>query len=113
VFKQKAIEEALTLLKENGFEVPEPVAKNSKSRSDSVILFGEKAGSSSSSDSSNKKKDAKATGKEDDRMSMVSGKTSGSKYSKKVTCDLCGKVMRSDHLKAHRGSRHCQISKVR
>jgi hypothetical protein len=41
VFKQKAIEEALTLLKENGFEVPEPVAKNSKSRTSSEMLFGD------------------------------------------------------------------------
>jgi hypothetical protein len=73
VFKQKAIEEALTLLKENGFEVPEHVAKNSKSRTSSEMLFGY-------NDSSNKKRDAKAVDN-DDAASMISGMTSKSKYS--------------------------------
>ena len=70
VFKQKAIEEALTLLKENGFEVPEPITKVSKSRTSSEMLFGEKV-------SGNKKRDGKATDKDD--MSVASGKTSKSK----------------------------------
>ena len=68
MFKQKAIEEALTLLKENGFEVPEPVAKKNKSRTSSDMLFGEK-------DSSNKKREVKKASKEDDAVSVYSGKT--------------------------------------
>ena len=85
VFKQKAIEEALTLLKENGFEVPEPVAKKNKSRTSSEMLFGEK-------DSSNKKRNGKESDKEEDMMSVISGKTSGSKYKNgcsSIICDLC------------------------
>jgi hypothetical protein len=64
VFKQKAIEEALTLLKENGFEVPEPVARNSKSRTSSEMLFGENG--------SSKKREAKA-GDKDETQSIRSG----------------------------------------
>jgi hypothetical protein len=62
VFKQKAIEEALSLLKENGFAMPEPV-KNSKSRTGSIAqLFGVKA---KSVVCSSKKREVKATDKEE------------------------------------------------
>ena len=65
------------------------------------MLFGEKY--------SNKKRDVNTVDKEDGRMSVVSGKTSKSKnYHKPVQCDLCKKEMRSDNIKAHRGSKHCK-----
>jgi hypothetical protein len=102
VLKEKELEEARAVFAKHGFEVPEPVAKNSKSRTSSEMLFGEKY-------SSNKKRDTKRARKEDE-MSMVSGKTSGSKnYNKKVMCDLCKKEMRSDALKYHRGGKFCKV----
>lgn len=73
MFKQKAIEEALTLLKENGFSVPEPVAKKSKSRTSSEMLFGEKG---------SKKRETKAGDKEE-TQSMRSCTSSISKRSMK------------------------------
>jgi hypothetical protein len=55
-------------------------------------LFGEKG--------SSKKRETKTVDKEGDAMSIVSGKSSGSKnYNKRVLCDLCKKEMRSDALK--------------
>jgi hypothetical protein len=103
VFKQKAIEEALTLLKENGFEVPEPVAKNSKSRTSSEMLFGEPG--------SNKKRETKASGKEDDTKSMASSKYSlGSKTSSGnavIKCPYCPYIAPSNDVNKHIKKKRC------
>jgi hypothetical protein len=64
VFKQKAIEEALTVLKENGFSVPEPVSKSSKSRTSDKMLFGENLCSS-------KKRETKAGDKEHEKQDKL------------------------------------------
>ena len=46
--------------------------------------------------------------KEHEKESVKSGATNKSKnYNKRINCDLCGKEMRSDTLKKHRGSTHC------
>jgi hypothetical protein len=72
---------------------------DNRSRTSSDILFGEKV--------SNKRREAKAADK-DDRMSVVSGKTSKSKnYHKMIECDLCKKPVRRDNIKRHRGGLQC------
>ena len=73
VLKEKEIEEAKAVLEKHGLLK----AIDNQNRSDSVILFGEEAGSSSGSDSSNKKREAKAAEK-DDMRSVYSGKTNKS-----------------------------------
>jgi phage replication-related protein YjqB (UPF0714/DUF867 family) len=57
VLKEKELEEARAVFAKHGFEVPEPVAKNSKSRTSSEMLFGENGSSSS------KNRDIKAASK--------------------------------------------------
>lgn len=67
----------MTLLKENGFEAPEPVAKKSKSRTSSEMLFEEKC-------SSNKKKYGKAGYNErQDKLEKEAGMSNSSKISNK------------------------------
>jgi hypothetical protein len=63
------LEEARAVFAKHGFAVPEPVAKNSKSRTSSEMLFGE-------SSANDKKREAKALHKEDDMISMTSKKSS-------------------------------------
>ena len=77
---------------------------NSSRTSSGTMLFGENTGS----DIRSKKRDAKAADKDDTRLEH-SGKTNKSKnYNKRVNCHLCGKDMRSDHLKAHVSSKYCK-----
>jgi hypothetical protein len=75
VFKQKALDEAKTLLEEQGFHISDKVSRSlagavNQSRTSSVVLFGEKVGSNNG----NKKRETKATDK-DDMRSEHSGKT--------------------------------------
>lgn len=84
--------------------MPEPVTKNSKSKTSSEILFGAKG-------INKKKREAKASRKEDDTISIVSEKTNKSQYKNRastIECNLCGKLMRSDNLKAHKGGKFCK-----
>ena len=103
VLKEKEIEEAKAVLEKHGLLK----AIDNQNRSDIVILFGEKAGSSSGSSESsggNKKREAKAADKDD----IKSVRTTKSGKHKTVRCDLCSKEMRSDNFKAHRGSKYCK-----
>jgi hypothetical protein len=74
VLKEKELEEARAVFAKHGFAVPEHIAKNSKSRTSSEMLFGD-----SNADNS-KKRETKAVDR-DDRMSVVSGRTSKSNRS--------------------------------
>jgi hypothetical protein len=87
VLVEKELEEARAVFEKHGIIVPEGAAH---SRTSSVILG-----------LSSQKKGVEIDG----TKSVASSKSKD--YHKQISCDLCGKEMRADNFKSHRGSKHC------
>ena len=95
VLAEKEIEEAKAVFAKHGIQV---LGATGASRTSSVILFGNVG--------KEKKRDAKTKEKEGGTKSVVSSKNKN--CNKRINCDQCGKEMRADAVKNHKGSRFCK-----
>jgi hypothetical protein len=96
--KEKEITEAKAVLEKHGLIAGSVSLDYKKSKSSSVVLFGDA-----------KQQEKKRNQKKNDMDELKSVTSSKSKnYNKRIVCDLCNKEMRSDALKSHRGSKFCK-----